>query len=64
MSDENGESRSPGVWYPDDVEKGKNLDQTIGMRTRMIGLLLGSLVLIATMAFFVWDIYDLIRIFL
>ena len=64
MSDENGGSRQPGVWYPDDVEKGKNLDETIGIRTRMIALLLGSLVLIATMAFFVLDIYDLIRILL
>ena len=64
MTDENGESKQHGVWYPDDVDKGKNLDESLGIRSNMIGLLLGSLVLIATVAFFVWDVYDIVRLFL
>ena len=71
MSEEQDEGRQPGVYYPDDVEKGINMDKTLGIRDvsiveelawwflpGIIAVLLG----IATIGVVFWDIVDLISL--
>ena len=71
MDEEQDEGRQPGVYYPDDVEKGINMDKTLGIRDvsiveelawwflpGIIAVLLG----IATIGVVFWDIVDLISL--
>jgi len=73
MSEEQDEGRQPGVYYPDDVEKGINMDKTLGIRHPMVSIVEELVLTIASIGVVIaliwlflpgtfWDIVDLISL--
>ena len=66
MDEEQDEGRQPGVYYPDDVEKGINMDKTLGIRHPMVKELALRIASIGVVIAVIWvgirSIVDLISL--